>query len=439
MRKLMVLWMLMLAGVLAMSSCNENNEAGDLPDGTMLSPDDVPATVLAAFEKQYPDARQVSWMKKNGYAVAMFTNIGEGETVNSAWFEWDNGVWGMTEYDIIYASLPDNVKLAFENSSYGQQPWIRNDEVDVLERNNSEMLYVIEVEKKENSVETEVDLYYTSDGILVKEIIDAEQDNDFHEFLPQTPAGNIEEWLMQEFPDARIIDMDVEKNGTEVEILSGGLKHEILFDASSAWLETKTEYGNKNLSLVPAVILQTAQTKYPDARVEEVEKYVTLNNGEYYCVEMENRYDDDIKLYIDNQGTVIERPVSGNGSANDVTVNEEIKVFINGRYPGAIVIDRDYDDGYLEIDIMHENIEKELRFNGKNEWIDATWEITENQLPEAVKLTVVQNYVGYRIEDIEVVDSELKLLYKIELEGYNDRDLKLWIKENGEVEKVYED
>ena len=185
----------MIAGMFAFTACSDDNSPGNQPDGTPLNPTDVPAAVLNAFEKQYPDANNVQWTKKDNYAVATFTKSGDTSGQQSAWFAWDNGTWGMTEYEIPYSLLPDDVRTAFEASEYAASPWRYDREIDVLQRNETETLYVIEVEKNEAGTETEVDLYYTADGLLVKEIIDAERDKDYHEFLPQAPEGSISDWL----------------------------------------------------------------------------------------------------------------------------------------------------------------------------------------------------------------------------------------------------
>ncbi len=50
-------------------------------------------------------------------------------------------------------------------------------------------LYVIGVEKSENGAETEVDLYFTAAGELVREVVDADPYEDYEEYLPQMPAA----------------------------------------------------------------------------------------------------------------------------------------------------------------------------------------------------------------------------------------------------------
>ena len=158
-----------MAGMLFFTSCSDNDKVS-FPDGTS---GDIPAQVMEAFNAQFPGASNVVWTTKAGYAVADFYWEGmrsaDVSRNHTAWFALESGLLGMTERDIRFSELPEQVKSAFYASEYGQAPWVADDEVDVLTRNDaSEVLYVIDVEKKEGGIETDVDLYYTSEGILVK-------------------------------------------------------------------------------------------------------------------------------------------------------------------------------------------------------------------------------------------------------------------------------
>ena len=171
-----------MAGMLFFTSCSDNDKVS-FPDGTS---GDIPAQVMEAFNAQFPGASNVVWTTKAGYAVADFywegTRSADVSRNHTAWFALESGLLGMTERDIRFSELPEQVKSAFYASEYGQAPWVADDEVDVLTRNDaSEVLYVIDVEKKEGGIETDVDLYYTSEGILVKEVIDADDNKDYQE------------------------------------------------------------------------------------------------------------------------------------------------------------------------------------------------------------------------------------------------------------------
>lgn len=431
MKRILSLCHILLTGsFVLMTSCNDNDDLHSNP-----VPENIPEKVILEFNAKYPNATNVTWSTKDTYAVANFylasTRTGGHEPNNTAWFNMA-GHWNMTETEISYQQLPEAVKTAFEASPYAS--WRMDNEIDKLQRSdNNETLYIIEVSQKEGNVETEVDLYYTEEGILVKEIVNAEADNDYHEYLPQQPEGNIQTWLDQNFPNVRIVDYDCEQNGTEVEIIANGLKHEILFDNQQQWVYTKTEYERRDWTQIPTSILNHLRTSpyyTSDNAIDDVEKYTTRDNGTYYCFELKTAYDDDVKVYVNETG-IISRPQNGSDVGNsNVPVDDELQNFIDQKYPGAIILEKDYDHGYLEIDILHDGIEKEIKFNGQNQWVRTEWEV--RQLPDAVKNTITAQ--GYTLDDnefdyVETTDSSW---YEVEVRKGRD-ELKLYISPTGEI------
>lgn len=434
MKKILPLCALLTGMFASLTSCSNQ----DNPNG---APDNIPEAVIKEFNSKYPGASDVVWSTKEEHAVASFylaaTRNGQHEANHTAWFSMD-GKWGMTETEIPFSSIPQAVKDAFESSEYST--WTVDPEVDLLQRNdNSETLYIIEVSRQADGIETDADLYYTSEGILVKAIIDAEADQDYHEYLPQTPTGKIETWLETNYPDARIIDIDRESNGTEVEIVSEGRRHDILFDAQQEWVYTQTDYARHELDLIPASILAFLRTSphyTNDRAIDDIEKYETREAGVYYSFELQTGFDDDVTVYVNETG-IISRPHPGGGSegqpgnnGSSIPVEEAILNFIQTRYPDAVIIEKDYEHGYIEIEILHEGIHKELKFNGLNEWVKTEWEV--RQLPEAVKKTVTDG--GYQLDDSEFdyVETSTQTWYEVEVrQGH--KEMKLHISPEGKI------
>ena len=408
----------------------------------------VPDKVVEAFNSQYPDASNVSWEIKGDYAVASFT-VGEVRSISNgagkAWYRMSDARWSMSDFDIPYSQLPQAVKTSFEESEYGQSPWRRDDDVDVITRYGyDETIYVIDVEKNENGTETEVELYYTADGILVNTVVDAEKDNDFSGLLPpDSSPGSIIEWVNQNFPGARIVEIDDEDGGVEVDFVYDGLKHEALFSAAQQWIYTKVEYGRRNMNLIEQVVidaLRTSEYYTTDAAIDDIDRYETVASGIFYCFELETRFDDDVEVYISASGEILSgRPSLGdNGGA---AVNNDITAFIADRYPGAVIVEKDNDDGYIEVEIRHDGIIKEVIFNGRNEWICTKWEIPRAQLPEGVISAIVN--AGYSInqiddDEVDVIETADGLTYEVEIEDRGDDDIKLVIT-GGEVVRVIRD
>ena len=418
MKRYLHFWTLLISGMLFFVSCSDDDNV------TNGGPEDVPQAVLDAFQSQYGPQTRVDWSVKDGYAIAEFGENG-GESV--AWYALNDARWRMTETHIPYSSLPQAIQDAIANSAYAD--WTPDHEVDVLERNGSEKLYVVEM--KNGGVE--VDLYYTEGGVLVNESVDSDgKENDYSGYLPQTPVSSINDWIEQHFPGARIVDVDVERNGTEIEIVQNGVKHEIWFDASSTWIRTKTEYGWRN---VPDVVRTFVDTNYPDYHIDDVERYESATEI-YYVVELE-RGDREKKIYLNEQGEEIGRPNTGtdipSGGGEQVTTG--IEAFIETNYPGARIKERDYDDGRIEVDIIHDQREKEVIFNFREEWIRTTYDVYPSELPAAVQAALKDRFGEHAYwgdDDCECVETPEGTFYEVEVWD----ELDVYVSAEGDIKWV---
>ena len=138
----------------------------------------APQSLRNAFNEKYPNAVDVEWEKKRGYAVADFHLPGQGEC--EAWYT-KNGEWIMTQYDIKYSDLPAAVRTAFE-TEYGAQTPV--DDVERLERNTGETIYFIEATIVINGYLTDIYLDYAPDGTLLNTAVDVENYDNIYYYLP---------------------------------------------------------------------------------------------------------------------------------------------------------------------------------------------------------------------------------------------------------------
>lgn len=153
--KLNVYFILLALSSMSLLSCDDDDKKSELPEALQQS-----------FSKKFPTATLVEWEKKGAYYEADFIY---NNTETSAWFALD-GTWEMTESDILYSTLPAEVKTTFESSKYAS--W-RVDDADQLERKDLETTYVLDVELGEQ----EMDLYYSKEGELIKAVVDTDSDD----------------------------------------------------------------------------------------------------------------------------------------------------------------------------------------------------------------------------------------------------------------------
>lgn len=266
----------LLLVVLGAMGCDDDDNIKNVPEG-----------VKSSFNERYPNAKKVEWEQKNGYYVADFRNDG---CETDAWFD-GSGIWYMTETDVPFDALPEVVKSAFRSSQYGS--W-RVDDVDKLEKNGLELLYVIEVEQGER----EVDLNYSEDGVLVREIVDNDNDNHYPDPLPN---GAIKEFINNKYSGAVIMDIENDSRGVEVDIIHDGKSKEVLFDKSNVWVSTSWDI---TINALPTEVSNAVRAKYPTAVIDDVDYFEVPSGIDYYLIELELE-PNDVEMKIKPNGEVL--------------------------------------------------------------------------------------------------------------------------------------
>lgn len=426
--------MTLLVSVISLASCDK----GCTGDPDSLSVAEVSAQAQSALLAKYPAASNVRWQTKGAYVVADFSLTGtrvaaqHGGSDLSAWFD-NGGEWYMTQTDIPFSLLPEAVRTAFAATEYAAAPW-SVDDVDMLEREGVETVYVIEVEKHDNGRETEIDLYYSADGVLVRKIADAAPDYDYGDYIPSKPAAGIGEYIRTHYPDACITDIDYEKGMTEVEIVDGRTPRELLFDGSGVWQYTKTEV---RLNEVPeTVIAALRNSDYASYRIDDIDHYRTPEK-EFWRFELESARGD-VKVDVSTDGTLtLKQPGSNAGGSlgqdGGAMVAPDISDFLALKYPGSTIVECDYDDGLLEVEIWHDGREKDVYFNGRNVWVYTEWDIRRGELPAAVTTALASSqWAAFEIDDLEYVQTPDLEYYLVELER-GDREVELRITAAGTI------
>lgn len=262
---------------------------------------DVPQAVLSTFEGMYPGAEDVQWTSRHSYWVASFAEYSRTKSPaaasgrNSAWFD-DSGKWYMTEFHSELSFLPEMVKAAFSLCEYAS--W-KVDDIDVIHRDGVSVVYVIEVEGMLDGREAEADLYFSEDGVLVKERFDVDDDYDYWDYIPGRPVSSVSDAVNSIYPGARIIDIEEDDGMMEVEIVGEDkIFREIYFSLGLEWLMTKTEMRLRDLPENVRLAL---------ARYREVDDihFIETPSSDYYLAEVEV-YDDDITVRISPEGEVTE-------------------------------------------------------------------------------------------------------------------------------------
>lgn len=109
----------------------------------------------------------------------------------------------------------------------------------------------------------------------------------------------------------------------------------------------------------------------------------------------------------------------------NIAVNDNIRDFIEQKYEGAKILYAEKEfNGEIDVEIIHNDTRKDVKFNRREEWISTTWDVPVSQLPDVVRERVQDSYPEYRIDDADYVETPAGDRYKLEIErGEWDRTI----------------
>ncbi|MBR5851961.1 MAG: PepSY-like domain-containing protein [Bacteroidaceae bacterium] len=117
----------------------------------------------------------------------------------------------------------------------------------------------------------------------------------------------------------------------------------------------------------------------------------------------------------------------------NIALNDYIKDFIEQKYEGVRILYAEKDfNGEIEVEIVHDNKTKEVRFNRNNNWISTIWDLPISQLPDAARESVLSRYPEYRIDDVDYVEKPSGDCYKVEIEK-GEWDRTVFVTADGEI------
>lgn len=259
-------------------------------------------------------------------------------------------------------------------------------------------------------------------------------DDDDNNYLPDQ---TITKAFDEKYPDAGKVEWET-KGGYEVaEFHVSGNETEAWFDNKGNWVMTKTEI---NFGLLPeAVRTSLKSSEYKDWKSTDFDKLERSNAATVYVIEVEQG-EQEFDLYYTEDGILLKAvPDDDNHNFQPTVVPQAITDAINEMYPGATVLEFDSEKTGFEVDILHNNIYKDVYFNTGNEWLYTEWDIKEANVPSIVMNAYkASEYKDYRIDDIDVIENPAGISYVLELEKGND-EVKMTISAEGKIEDVRKD
>lgn len=262
----------------------------------------VPEAVNSAFEKQFPNATNVTWAEKNSYYVASFDLKAKSRAEatpapkNEAWYTQE-GKCNLSELELSATELESGYAKVF--AAWKATPYFTDgyaiDDIDLLQRTESadDKIIKIEIEKGDK----ERDLYFTLEGKLVKDVPD-EDDSDDNQPCPQEIVSYIE----KNYKGAVVVDFEKEEEKGvvtyEVEILTMmgtiEMEKELVFDKDYQFVSAQIDFEDEVLAQLIDRFLTPEQKEY-------IAQLTGESDPEEWDIEMEQDKDGIITIYVEDK------------------------------------------------------------------------------------------------------------------------------------------
>lgn len=163
----------------------------------------------------------------------------------------------------------------------------------MLERIEMETVYVIEVEKSKQ----EFDLFYAEDGTLIKAVEDIDNNNNYQ---PNTVPEVLKNFINEKYPQATIVDIEVEKGITEIDILHENKAKELHFNSANEWLYTTWDVREREIQDIATKVLNDN----PGFKIDDIDYKESADGSEVYIFELE-KGNQEIHVTVDMEGNVV--------------------------------------------------------------------------------------------------------------------------------------
>ena len=156
-----------------------------------------------------------------------------------------------------------------------------------------ETVYVIEVEKSKQ----EFDLFYAEDGTLIKAVEDTDNNNNYQ---PNTVPEVLKNFINEKYPQATIVDIEVEKGITEIDILHENKAKELHFNSANEWLYTTWDVREREIQDIATKVLNDN----PGFKIDDIDYKESADGSEVYIFELE-KGNQEIHVTMDMEGNVV--------------------------------------------------------------------------------------------------------------------------------------
>lgn len=256
-----------------------------------------------------------------------------------------------------------------------------------------------------------------------------DDDNNRFENLPV----EVQKAFSNKYPDARVDEWEKKDIYYVIEFNIGRTEAEAWYEGSM-WVMTELD---ATIDKIPAAVADAfKKSPYSQWRIDDIDIVERNAMPTLYVIEVEMGKNE-AELYYFEDGTlfkeIIENDYDDNGYLPQIP--SKVKEAIVSMYPGAKILDAEFEKGMYEVEILHENLKKDVFFNHNLLWSFTKWDVRISDLPDAVISFIDKNYPGFKIDDAEIVTTANDgVYYEIELEK-GESEVEIKITPSGELKK----
>lgn len=211
----------------------------------------------------------------------------------------------------------------------------------------------------------------------------------------------------------------------------------LLLALSVTWSLQSCDNDDDGSIAVPAELQSAFSSKFPNAANVKWE-----TKSGYYVADFYDGYEASAWFTQDGKWQMTETDIPYNALPQAVKTSFESSEYASWKRDDIDKLERtgvetvfviEVEKQNQEVDIIHNGIPKDVLFNQTGNWYSTSWEIRQNELPEAVNNTLNNQYGEYRFDEAEYIEkADGSIYYRIELEK-GDVDKVVNIGENGTV------
>lgn len=139
--------------------------------------------------------------------------------------------------------------------------------------------------------------FYAEDGTLIKAVEDIDNNNNYQ---PNTVPEVLKNFINEKYPQATIVDIEVEKGITEIDILHENKAKELHFNSANEWLYTTWDVREREIQDIATKVLNDN----PGFKIDDIDYKESADGSEVYIFELE-KGNQEIHVTVDMEGNVV--------------------------------------------------------------------------------------------------------------------------------------